>query len=75
MWVDLSSPLLFTFTSGPISSIMVNTYGCRPVVMMGGVLCATGMVSASFCNNVMQLYLCIGVIGGESLNPLKAISS
>lgn len=33
--------------------------------MMGGCLCATGMILASFCNNVMQLYLCIGVIGGK----------
>ncbi|TNN32612.1 Monocarboxylate transporter 2 [Liparis tanakae] len=52
---------------GPISSILVNTYGCRPVVMMGGCLSATGMILASFSNTVMQLYICIGVIGGLGL--------
>ncbi|XP_071370002.1 monocarboxylate transporter 2-like [Centroberyx affinis] len=51
----------------PISSILVNTYGCRPIMMMGGVLCAIGMILASFCNDVLQLYICIGVIGGLGL--------
>lgn len=59
--------LAVMYAAGPISSILVNTYGCRPIVMMGGCLCAIGMISASFCNSVIQLYLCIGVIGGLGL--------
>lgn len=35
--------------------------------MIGGCLCSLGMILASFCNSVLQLYLCIGVIGGKSL--------
>lgn len=35
--------------------------------MIGGCLCSLGMILASFCSSVLQLYLCIGVIGGESL--------
>lgn len=35
--------------------------------MIGGCLCSVGMVLASFCSSVLQLYLCIGVIGGKSL--------
>lgn len=35
--------------------------------MMGGCLCSTGMILASFCNSVVQLYICIGVIGGKSI--------
>ncbi|KAF7663947.1 hypothetical protein LDENG_00194850 [Lucifuga dentata] len=65
-WIS-SIMLAVMYAAGPISSVLVNTYGCRPIVMMGGVLCATGMILASFCNNVMQLYLCIGVIGGLGL--------
>lgn len=65
-WIS-SIMLAVMYAAGPISSILVNTYGCRPIVMMGGCLCAIGMISASFCNSVVQLYLCIGVIGGLGL--------
>lgn len=65
-WIS-SIMLAVMYAAGPISSILVNTYGCRPIVMMGGCLCAVGMISASFCTSVVQLYLCIGVIGGLGL--------
>lgn len=65
-WIS-SIMLAVMYAAGPISSILVNTYGCRPIVMMGGCLCAIGMISASFCTSVVQLYLCIGVIGGLGL--------
>ncbi|KAM6985789.1 monocarboxylate transporter 2 [Aplochiton taeniatus] len=65
-WIS-SIMLAVMYAGGPISSILVNTYGCRPIMIMGGVLCSIGMISASFCNNVMQLYFCIGVIGGLGL--------
>ncbi|XP_003445090.2 monocarboxylate transporter 2 [Oreochromis niloticus] len=59
--------LAVMYAAGPISSILVNTYGCRPIVMMGGCLCALGMISASFCTNVLQLYICMGVVTGLGL--------
>ncbi|TRY87175.1 hypothetical protein DNTS_031713 [Danionella cerebrum] len=65
-WIS-SIMLAVMYAGGPISSILVNTYGCRPIIILGGFLCAIGMISASFCNNVMQLYICIGVIGGLGL--------
>ncbi|XP_077450122.1 monocarboxylate transporter 2 [Stigmatopora argus] len=65
-WIS-SIMLAVMYAAGPISSILVNTYGCRPIVMMGGCLCTVGMTLASFCNSVVQLYLCIGVIGGLGL--------
>nr|XP_057934075.1 monocarboxylate transporter 2-like [Doryrhamphus excisus]XP_057934076.1 monocarboxylate transporter 2-like [Doryrhamphus excisus]XP_057934077.1 monocarboxylate transporter 2-like [Doryrhamphus excisus] len=65
-WIS-SIMLAVMYAAGPISSILVNTYGCRPIVMMGGCLCAVGMTLASFCTSVVQLYLCIGVIGGLGL--------
>lgn len=49
---------------GPVSSILVNRYGSRPVVMVGGVMVGTAMVLASFGTSIMHLYLCVGVIGG-----------
>ncbi|XP_029902006.1 monocarboxylate transporter 2 [Myripristis murdjan] len=65
-WIS-SIMLAVMYAGGPISSILVNTYGCRPIMMMGGILCCIGMVSASFCNDVLQLYICIGVVGGLGL--------
>lgn len=34
--------------------------------MAGGVLISTGMVTASFARNVVDMYVTIGVISGES---------
>lgn len=65
-WV--SSIMLATmYGAGPISSILVNRYGSRPVVILGGLFCGTGMISASFCRNILQLYICAGLIGGFGL--------
>ena len=36
-------------------------------MIVGGCLSGCGLVAASFCNSVKELYLCIGVIGGELL--------
>ncbi|KAM8973927.1 monocarboxylate transporter 2 [Pelodytes ibericus] len=65
-WIS-SIMLAVMYAGGPISSILVNKYGSRPVVLAGGLLCSVGMISASFCNSVLQLYICIGVIGGFGL--------
>lgn len=65
-WIS-SIMLAVMYAGGPISSILVNNYGCRPVVMMGGLLCSVGMILASYSNSVVQLYLTIGFIGGLGL--------
>lgn len=54
-------------SSGPISSILVNKYGSRPVMMAGGCLSGMGLIAASFCSSVQALYFCIGVVGGNFL--------
>ncbi|XP_056430001.1 monocarboxylate transporter 2 [Hyla sarda] len=65
-WIS-SIMLAVMYAGGPISSILVNKYGSRPIVLAGGLLCSLGMISASFCNSVLQLYICVGVIGGFGL--------
>ncbi|XP_051518269.1 LOW QUALITY PROTEIN: monocarboxylate transporter 2 [Myxocyprinus asiaticus] len=50
-------PLIF-----PTCSILVNRYGCRPVVKAGGL-----MVGASFGTTILHFYICVGVIGGFGL--------
>ncbi|XP_068452977.1 monocarboxylate transporter 2-like [Clinocottus analis] len=64
----LSSVMLASmYAGGPVSSILVNRYGSRPVVMVGGLMVSVGMVLASFGRTIMHLYLCVGVIGGLGL--------
>ncbi|XP_044068126.1 monocarboxylate transporter 2 [Siniperca chuatsi] len=64
----LSSVMLASmYAGGPVSSILVNRFGSRPVVMVGGVMVSAAMVLASFGSTIIHLYLCIGVIGGFGL--------
>ncbi|XP_030072950.1 monocarboxylate transporter 2 [Microcaecilia unicolor] len=65
-WIS-SIMLAVMYAGGPISSILVNKYGSRPVVIAGGCLCSCGMIAASFCTSVVELYVCIGFIGGLGL--------
>ncbi|XP_066114968.1 monocarboxylate transporter 2 isoform X1 [Saccopteryx bilineata] len=65
-WIS-SIMLAVMYAGGPISSVLVNKYGSRPVVMVGGLLCCAGMVAASFSTSVIELYLTVGVLGGLGL--------
>ncbi|KAM9350752.1 monocarboxylate transporter 1-like [Symphorus nematophorus] len=65
-WIS-SIMLAVMYAGGPISSILVNKFGSRPVIILGGCLAGSGLVAASFCNTVQQLYFFIGVVGGLGL--------
>ncbi|KAG7332534.1 hypothetical protein KOW79_004368 [Hemibagrus wyckioides] len=65
-WIS-SIMLAVMYAGGPISSILVNKYGSRPIIISGGCLASIGLISASFCNTVEGLYFCVGVIGGLGL--------
>uniref|UniRef100_A0A673YWQ9 Monocarboxylate transporter 1 n=1 Tax=Salmo trutta TaxID=8032 RepID=A0A673YWQ9_SALTR len=65
-WIS-SIMLAVMYAGGPISSILVNKYGSRPVMMCGGFLSGCGLIAASFCNSVEGLYFCVGVVGGLGL--------
>lgn len=65
-WIS-SIILAMLYGSGPVCSIMVNKFGCRPVMLVGGLLASGGMISASFTTNIIQLYLTAGVITGLGL--------
>ncbi|MCJ8741791.1 hypothetical protein PDJAM_G00074640 [Pangasius djambal] len=65
-WV--SSIMLATmYAAGPLSSILVNRYGSRPVVITGGLMAGVSMIAASFGTSIIHLYICVGVIGGLGL--------
>ncbi|XP_029811136.1 monocarboxylate transporter 2 [Suricata suricatta] len=65
-WIS-SIMLAVMYAGGPISSVLVNKYGSRPIVMVGGLLCCLGMVLASFATSVIELYLTVGFITGLGL--------
>ncbi|KAM4652012.1 monocarboxylate transporter 2-like [Discoglossus pictus] len=62
-WIS-SILLAAMYAGGPISSILVNRFGSRPVVIFGGLLSGIGMIIATFSTSIMQLYIFVGVIGG-----------
>ncbi|XP_072307743.1 monocarboxylate transporter 2-like [Eucyclogobius newberryi] len=65
-WIS-SIMLACMYAGGPVSSALVNRYGSRPVVMLGGLMCGMSMVAASFGSAIVYLYLYIGVVGGCGL--------
>ncbi|XP_045920562.1 monocarboxylate transporter 1-like [Micropterus dolomieu] len=65
-WIS-SIMLAVMYGGGPVSSILVNRFGSRPIMIVGGCLSGSGLVAASFCNTVEQLYFFIGVVGGLGL--------
>uniref|UniRef100_A0A8C5PNW3 Solute carrier family 16 member 3 n=1 Tax=Leptobrachium leishanense TaxID=445787 RepID=A0A8C5PNW3_9ANUR len=65
-WIS-SILLAMLYGTGPLCSICVNRFGCRPVMMVGGLFAALGMVCASFCTSIYTIYLTAGVITGLGL--------
>ncbi|XP_020495710.1 monocarboxylate transporter 4 [Labrus bergylta] len=65
-WIS-SILLAMLYGTGPLCSVLVNRYGCRPVMMVGGVLASLGMTLASFSTSIIHIYLCTGVITGLGL--------
>lgn len=50
---------------GPLCSVLVNRFGCRPVMIIGGLFASLGMVLASFATSILHIYLGAGVITGR----------
>ena len=56
----LAVPLL----AGPVLSNLVDTYGCRRMTFIGGLLAGTGFALASICTSIEMLYVTFGLIAG-----------
>ncbi|KAM9814154.1 monocarboxylate transporter 2-like [Neosynchiropus ocellatus] len=65
-WIS-SIMLAVMYAGGPISSMLVTRFGSRPIVVLGGLMGAVAMVTASFADSIAALYMCIGIIGGCGL--------
>ncbi|XP_038123494.1 monocarboxylate transporter 4 [Cyprinodon tularosa] len=65
-WIS-SILLAMLYGTGPVCSVLVNRFGCRPVMMVGGLFASSGMILASFSTSIVHIYLCTGVITGLGL--------
>ncbi|XP_072208339.1 monocarboxylate transporter 7 [Excalfactoria chinensis] len=62
-WIISICVFVQTFTA-PLSTVLSNRFGHRFVVMAGGMLVSTGMITASFAHSVVHMYITIGIISG-----------
>nr|XP_057905611.1 solute carrier family 16 member 6b isoform X2 [Doryrhamphus excisus] len=62
-WVISICVFIFTFTA-PLSTMLSNRFGHRPVVMMGGFLISLGTISSAFSNSIKEMYITIGMVSG-----------
>ncbi|XP_034450202.1 monocarboxylate transporter 4 [Hippoglossus hippoglossus] len=65
-WIS-SILLAMLYGTGPLCSVLVNRFGCRPVMMVGGIFASLGMILASFSTSIIHIYLSTGVITGLGL--------
>ncbi|XP_076855645.1 monocarboxylate transporter 6 [Brachyhypopomus gauderio] len=62
-WVP-SIMIAVLHAGGPLCSVLVERFGCRATVMLGGVLSGMGMAASSFTTSIIGLYITAGVITG-----------
>ena len=52
------------FATGPISTVLSERVGCRPVAVLGGVIAMSGRLLASFSDSIFKMYLTEGFLLG-----------
>uniref|UniRef100_A0A3Q0SSS7 Monocarboxylate transporter 7 n=1 Tax=Amphilophus citrinellus TaxID=61819 RepID=A0A3Q0SSS7_AMPCI len=62
-WVISICVFIFAFTA-PLSTMLSNHFGCRPVVMMGGLLISIGTITSAFTSSITEMYITTGIISG-----------
>ncbi|XP_072349370.1 monocarboxylate transporter 13-like [Scyliorhinus torazame] len=62
-WISSIAMATQQFAS-PVGSVFGVHYGAQPVVMAGGILASLGMLAASFGQELLHMYLSIGLLTG-----------
>lgn len=62
-WIVSICVFVMTFTA-PLSTVLSNRFGCRPVVMCGGFLISLGTISTAFTQSINQMYITMGIVSG-----------
>ncbi|ESO83822.1 hypothetical protein LOTGIDRAFT_169057 [Lottia gigantea] len=59
-----SLPTFGLYAAGPFSAMLTNKFGCRPILMLGGMMSGFGMMASYFAPNIYVLYATFGIITG-----------
>lgn len=62
-WVISICVFVFAF-SAPLSTMLSNRFGYRPVVMTGGFLISLGTITSAFTSSVTEMYITTGIVAG-----------
>ncbi|KAM3597236.1 uncharacterized protein V6R79_001755 [Siganus canaliculatus] len=62
-WV-ISICVFILNVTAPLSTLLSNRFGHRPVVIMGGFLISLGTISSAFTNSINEMYITIGIVSG-----------
>nr|XP_020662096.1 monocarboxylate transporter 7 isoform X1 [Pogona vitticeps] len=62
-WIISICVFVLTFTA-PLATVLSNRFGHRLIVMIGGLLISSGMVTGSFARSVVEMYISIGIVSG-----------
>ncbi|XP_041737325.1 monocarboxylate transporter 7 [Coregonus clupeaformis] len=62
-WVIAICIFILTFTA-PLSTVLSNRFGYRPVVMLGGSLISVGTISSAFVSSIYEMYVTLGIVSG-----------
>ncbi|XP_076007617.1 solute carrier family 16 member 6a [Genypterus blacodes] len=62
-WIVSICVFVMTF-NGPLSSVLTSRFGFQPVVMLGGLLIASGTIATAFTASLNQMYFTYGLVAG-----------
>lgn len=54
--------------AGPLAGALATKYGCRKVLMLGGVVTSVGIFASAFANSVALLCFLFGIVAGTGLS-------
>ena len=58
----------------PLSTVLSNRFGYRPVVMAGGFLISLGTISSAYTSSINEMYVTIGLVSGTILHHTHTLT-
>ncbi|XP_051995963.1 solute carrier family 16 member 6b [Xyrauchen texanus] len=62
-WAISICVFVMAFTA-PLSMVMSNRFGYRPVIMLGGLLISLGTITTAFTQSISEIYITMGIVAG-----------
>lgn len=61
------------FSAGPLCSMLVERFGCRVTVMVGGLLSGLGMAVSTLARTITHIYITSGITGQDLHAPTLSL--